>query len=396
MKIFDVAVIGGGAAGMTAGIMAARHGAEVIILERLARLGKKLLATGNGRCNISNRNIDESRYFGDRGFFSEVCKRFDLSKTLEFFDGIGIPCVEAEDGRLYPRSLQAASVLDMLREELKRLSATEKTDFFVRRIKKDNGIFCVISDSGSVFAKKVIVTGGGAAAKSFGTDGNAYSLLTDFGHRKSEILPSLVQLKTLNPAKALKGVKQVCTASLLVDARREEVKRGEVLFTEYGLSGPPVFDLSSIASRALSKNKNVELSLDLADDLEWDELSALLGERVKRFSAASPENLLNGFMNKRIGMEIVKKSRNPAEIAQLIKNNTHKVVGTMGFDNAQVTAGGILTEDFDAATMQSRLCGGLYAAGEVVNIDGCCGGFNLQWAWTSGAVAGISAAKGEA
>ena len=391
MTKYDVLVVGGGASGIMAAVMASRHGASVAIAEKLPRIGKKLLATGNGRCNITNRNISAARYYGDKTFVKTALMKFGLKETLDFFECIGIPCVELEDGKMYPKSLQATTVLDKLREELKRLGVEIICGFDVSSVKKDDGTFYIKNKSGNeLMAKSLIIACGGAAAPEFGTDGSAYKLATMFSHTVSKPFPALVQLKTKYVPKALKGIKQICTAKLLVDGKQVRSETGEVLFTAYGISGPPVFDLSRVASEALEKKKDVSVSLDLAPDTGYLKLKEAVDWRFENLSYVAKENFLNGLLNKRLGLEILRFAETSEEIAGLIKNYKLDVSGTMGFRNAQVTAGGINTSEIKD-TFASKKTAGLYFTGEILNVDGDCGGFNLQWAWTSGAIAGIAA-----
>lgn len=392
MYTTDVAVVGGGASGFAAAIEAARSGADVIIAERNNRVLKKILLTGNGRCNITNRVLTPEKYFGDRDFASRVISKTGLSETLDFFESIGVMCIEENDGKMYPRSFQAATVSDLLREEASRLGITVLTDFYVGNIKKNSHF--VLND-GEIRAKKVILACGGKACPQCGTDGTSYTLARALGHGKTNLHPSLVQLKTENPMKALKGVKQNCALSLISDGKKIRREYGEVLFTEYGISGPPVFNISGQASYLLENRKEAFVSLDLAEDIEYPYLLELVEKRLCRFPHFSDENKLNGLLHKKIGFEIIKRAKTPGEMSSLIKDLRLKVTGTLGFKNAQVTAGGIKTSEVNPETMESKITKGLYITGEMLNVHGDCGGFNLQFAWSSGIIAGRSAAKGE-
>ncbi len=391
-KRADVCVIGGGAAGIVAAISAKRAGAGVLLLERSGRVGKKILATGNGRCNITNAYIAYDNYHGDSAFAADVLGRFSFGETIDFFESMGLVCCEGEEGKMYPGSLQATSVLDLLRAEMERLSVEIETDFHVKSIVKEKNQFKISSGESEVFAHKVILCPGGFAAPEFGTDGNGARLAKSLSHTVSKTYPALVQLKCENAPKALKGVKHFCTATLYVDGKKQNSRYGEVLFTEYGLSGPPIFNLSREASVAVSENKNTEISLELLPE-SFGEICTMLERRKKNLPHLNGENFLNSIINKRIGFEIVKKSSNIKEMASLLKNYRYKVVGTMGFKNAQVTAGGVLCSEVYSDTLMSKKVPGLYFAGEILDVDGDCGGFNLQFAWSSGAIAGKSAAE---
>lgn len=392
MNMADIAVVGGGASGLVASIEAARRGASVIILERNTRLAKKILSTGNGRCNITNRYIAPDRYYGDRSFASCVLSLADINITLDFFESIGILCIEDIDGKMYPRSLQAATVSDLLREETARLNIKVLTDFQVKSIGKGKKFFLSNANE-KIEATKVILACGGKAAPTMGTDGTSYSLAEELGHRKTALYPSLVQLKTENPMKALKGVKQNCTVTLFLDGRKTRQENGEVLFTEYGISGPPVFNLSGQASCAVEAGKNTEVSLDLAEDISFPDLVNLIEDRLKMFPHFTKENRLNGLLHKKVGYEIVKIAHSPREMALMIKDFRTKITGTTGFKNAQVTAGGIVTSEINPETCESKKTKGLYITGEMLDVDGDCGGFNLQFAWSTGIIAGRNAAE---
>lgn len=395
MVKYDVLVIGGGASGLAAAIMAARQGVRVAIAEKMPRVGKKILATGNGRCNITNKNIAPSRYFGDKSLTKSAFARFGLDDTVKFFDSIGVMLTELDDGKIYPRSLQATTVLDQLREELKRLNVEIICDFEAVQIKKkDNNFYIKSSTSSELCASRVIVSCGGKAAPEFGTDGGAYELLKAFGHTLVKPFPALVQLKTKYVPKDLKGIKQNCTAQLLIDGKQKRRETGEVLFTAYGISGPPIFNLSRMASEALEHNQDICVSLDFAPDIGYLKLKEIIDSRFEKLSHLSKENFLNGLLNKRTGLEILRHADTSEQIASLIKNYKLTVTGTLGFKNAQVTAGGISALEVKENTMESKKVSGLYITGEILNIDGDCGGFNLQWAWTSGALAGMSAGGG--
>ena len=391
-KIYDLCVVGGGAAGLCGGISAKRQGADVLILERNDRVGKKILATGNGRCNITNSCIFPENYHGGTEFAMEVLKRVSREKALGFLESMGVLCIEEDNGRMYPKSLQATSVLDLLREEIALLQIEVKTSCFVKNIKKEKGIFCIENAEESVFAKSVLLCTGGYAAPAFGSDGNGAALAKRLGHSESAVHPALVQLKTENVPKALKGVKHICTAHLYIEGKRIKSSHGEVLFTEYGLSGPPIFNLSRAASEAVAGGKECYVSLELMEE-DFRTLSEFLQKRKKSLPHLGRENFLNSVINKKIGFEITKKCENIKEMTSMLKDWRHHVLGTMGFKNAQVTAGGIRCSEVSFDNMMSKKTAGLYLAGEILDVDGDCGGYNLQFAISSGILAGESAAR---
>lgn len=407
MSTYDIVVIGGGASGMIAAIAAAQTDAslKVAIVERNSRVGKKILTTGNGRCNLTNTDIDISRYHGENPDFARAAlSEVGYDATMAMFSSFGL-YPKTEDGKVYPHSLQASSVLDMLRMELKRRSVDVICDFFCTDVTKGKNTFCVSDGSTNIYAKRVIVCVGGCASPKCGTDGSSYRILQKFGHRLTALYPSLVQLKSDNASlKAMKGVKSDALVSIFVDNRFIKSDYGEFLFTDYGISGPPVFQLSGIASKAVANGKKVTVKADLMTNIGENELYFLLLARNKDVPV---EDFLVGMINKLCARQLLKsvgveKFNTDASVltdkmlknlAHGIKNFTLNITGTNGWNMAQVTAGGISTEEFNPSTMQSKLVSGLYAAGELLDIDGDCGGFNLQWAWSSGTVAGENCAK---
>ena len=393
MGFYDVAVIGGGASGLTAAVFAARSGAKTVILEKNNRVGKKILATGNGRCNLANAHLSVDRFYGDKSFIKKAFIHFSLSDIVSFFESIGLPCTELENGKMYPKSLQATSVLDLLREELLLRQVEIETDFQVKSLEIIKNGYKLLSGSGEIKAKKVVIACGGAAAPHLGTDGSAYKLLTALGFKLQKPFPALVQLQTENTPKALAGLKTDASATLFISDKKIKSTYGEVLFTNYGLSGPPVFDLSRHAAEALECGKKTEISLDLLSDIPFYELAGILTDRQKRFSHLKAENFLNGLLPKMLGMEIYKRAKTPREMASIIKSFRFTVTKTMGFKNAQVTAGGIDTHEISPDTFMSKKYKDLYVTGEMLNVDGDCGGFNLSFAWCSGALAGLSSGK---
>ncbi len=406
----DIAIVGGGAAGLMAALHAAQTGSRnVVILERHPRVGKKLLATGNGRCNLTNTETAPIHYHGaPPAFIVPVLTAFPPQAAMAFFHRIGIYCKTEEGGRVYPYSDQASSVLDCLRAACVRTGRIrEMCGFHVTALRPGRGGFTIIGgEEGRLTARRAIVTTGGKAAPSLCSDGSGYSLLEALGHRVTPLFPSLVQLRTENTVtRRLKGIKFLGAASFLAQGNILRTEEGEILFTEYGLSGPPVFALSRLAGECKGK---AELSLTLFPGKSEEELCALLTERARNNPEVLLEDFLTGMLHKRIGQEILKGLALPLphpvrtldaaalmRAARRLSDWRFTVLGGHSFQNAQVTAGGICTDEVNPMTMESRRCPGLYLAGEVLDVDGDCGGFNLQWAWSSGALAGQSAARGK-
>lgn len=407
----ELCVIGGGASGLAAAIEAARAfrqagvPGQVTVLERLPRVGKKLLATGNGRCNLTNRFASPPDYFEAADFVRPALKRFSVDDTLSFFASMGLLCEEEEEGRIYPMSRQAASVLDVLRFEAERLGVVFHCDSRVESVQKtrDKPRFVI---NGSICADAVILACGGKASPQHGSDGSGYALLRALQIPVAEVFPSLVQI-TADPkrVKSLKGMRVHAVISLYEEKKQLASQRGEIQFTEFGLSGIAAMQLSRFVSR--EKQRQMEASLDLLPAFSSGEVADYLAARVRQNPALAAEHLLTGILPKRVGQVLLKQagveplsrpigSLRGAEIAaisDLLKDWRFSVTGTRGFSAAQVTMGGAQRSAFDPESMEALSTPGFYAAGEVLDVDAGCGGFNLQWAWSSGRLAGESAAE---
>ena len=407
--IYDVAVLGGGASGMMAGIQAAQLGANVVILEGNECLGKKILATGNGKCNLTNKNISEDCYYGSSTTcLGGVLQAFSLADTLDFFEHSGVSPVE-QGGLYYPRCRQAGAVVALLQDRLLALSVSVMLETKVRNIEKDpDGLFTV-SHTGGVFrCKKVILATGGKSSSIKGSNGDGYYYAQKFGHSITPLVPALVQLHTDHPSiVAMSGARCNCKLFLYVMGECVGEESGELQLTDYGISGIVVFQLSRIASMALLEGKQVEIFIDFIPEYNRDDVKSMLCKRFELFTqTTSVKEALWGLLNDKvikgvlmqcgITLEQSLKDCNSDDMHRLLdalKSFPVTITGNHGFKHAQVTAGGISTEDICPNTMESLLCPGLYLAGEIVDVDGICGGYNLQWAWSSGAVAGRHAAK---
>ena len=402
----EIAVIGGGASGLIAAITAKKSGKEVVILERKDRILKKVLITGNGRCNITNVNADISNYFGGNIFSVEnILNKFTPQDTMDFFNGLGIVCNEENRGKVYPLSGQASSVVDALRFEAEKLGIKIETEFYVRKIEKDGFKFKIYSeDKKKIEAGRVILAAGGQSYPELGSNGSGFELAKELGHSVTKLSPSIVQLKTeKNQVKGLQGIKTDVAVTAYGDNKKICTYDGELLFTDYGISGNVVFNISFV----MPLYKNVEFEIDFMEKFDYNELYEMLKERKKIMSHLTMENYFNGMINKKLGQFLSKvsgieklskpvKDLSDSDIRKLctvLKKYRVKILETTGFKNAQVTAGGVSLDEVNTETLESKIVKGLYFSGEVLDVYGECGGFNLQWAWASGHIAGENAAK---
>lgn len=405
----DLAVVGGGAAGLAAAVSAGRelpHGAKIDVFDAQPRCGKKLLATGNGRCNLTNRLAKPSDYHSDDPHaVSQVFSGVNVADTLAFFESLGLVWREEDEGRIYPSCEQASAVLDLLRLELARLHIDEICGCRVEKIRQEDAHYIMNSPLGIIRAKCVIITCGGMAAPHLGGVNWGYGLLQSLGHTATKLHPSLAPIPVNSPhLSSLKGIRAHAKAAICDERGEIASDVGEVQFGDKALSGIVIFQLSSAAANLRAGTLCIEL--DMLPERSREEIVALLTKRRTILPHLTLENYLTGVFNKRVGMCILKQagmtplSRSVSElsdsdirrIAAVVKCWRFPVNGAAAWNQAQVTSGGIRLSEFDGMTMQSRLCRGLFAAGEVLNADGKCGGFNLQWAWSGGILAGRSAA----
>ena len=399
-----IGIIGGGASGMVAAIAASFNpDANVLLFERQARLGRKLQATGNGRCNLTNLNTSLNHYHGeDPKFVLPAFSRLDVEKTLALFRDLGLFTVAEDTGKVYPYSDQANSVVDVLRFALNKDNISVFTGCEVISVTQSDKGFEVHSQEKSYHCDKLIVACGGLAGTKLGGGMSGYKLLNKFGHKSTKLRPSLVQIKTKWPAiVALKGVRAQCRAEIYCDEKLHSFSTGELQFTEYGISGPVIFEISRDV--CVSRGDWV-CKFDFAPDFTEEELYLALKQR-KNTDLVTDE-LLTGILHNRLGRVIVKDAgvssgikisqlsdKQIIDVCKAIKSFEIQLDAPLGMDSAQVTAGGVLTDGFDPKTMESKRIPKLYACGEVLDIDGDCGGYNLQWAWSSGYCAGISAGE---
>ena len=399
-----VGIIGAGASGMAAALAAAENpNVSVILMERQARVGRKLQATGNGRCNLTNVYAGKRGYHGEHPeFVLPALNAFNPEKTLAWFEDLGLYTITEPSGKVYPYSDQANSVVDILRLNLCKPNITLKLGFEAEKIQKTETGFGVITPEETVFCDKLIIACGGLAGSKLGGTMSGYKLLGKLGHKSTRLRPSLVQVKTDWPGvTALKGVRANCHIAILKDGKLFRESTGEIQFTEFGISGPVVFEISRDVCYGPGE---WTAKIDFLPEWTKERLQAELNRR--RNSDLPMEELLTGILHNRLGRVLTKnagvKGKNFARelsdreceaVCQDAKALEIGLTEPLGMDSAQVTAGGVLTEQFDEHTMESRLVPGLFACGEVLDIDGDCGGFNLQWAWSSGRCAGLQAGK---
>ena len=396
-----VGIVGGGASGMAAALAASKNAnVQVRLYERQARVGKKLMATGNGRCNLSNCGAELSHYHGEEpDFVVPALQQVDLLVTRAWFHELGLYVVaEPETGKVYPYSDQANSVVDVLRLGLEKENITVLTGVEVQKIRREGAGF-LINDTD--YCDRLIIACGGLAGTKLGGSMSGYKLLAKFGHKSTRLRPSLVQLKCAWPGvTALKGVRCECHIKIFCNGEKYASSGGELQFTDYGLSGPVIFEISRDVCQGSGE---WTAKLDLMTRLLRDDLEK---ELIRRKNKNLPmEELFTGMLHNRLGRVLTKAAGISGKMTgELTDNQIQDLVKTvkefeivltepMGMDQAQVTAGGVYTRDFDPNTMESKLVPGLYACGEVLDIDGDCGGYNLQWAWSSGIVAGRNAGK---
>ncbi len=399
-----VGIIGAGASGMAAALAAAENpNVQVLLVERQARVGRKLQATGNGRCNLTNLNAGAGGYYGDNPAFSApALTAFDPEATLRWFASLGLLTVAEPSGRVYPYSDQANSVVDVLRLNLVKPNIRLVTGFEVEKIVKRGEDFALVSADQTLTCQKLIVACGGLAGTKLGGSMSGYKLLNKLGHKSTRLRPALVQLKCgWDGVVSLKGVRCNCQVQILRDGALFAQSSGELQFTEYGLSGPVIFEVSRDVCHGTGEFRAV------LDFLPQYSSQMLIREMQRRTRTQLPiEELLTGILHNRLGRVLTRaagiksarfvkelSSLDLEEICRVIKGFEVPLTDTMGMDSAQVTAGGVETAGFDSETMESKLVKGLYACGEVLDVDGACGGYNLQWAWSSGRCAGLHAGR---
>lgn len=404
----EIVIIGGGASGIMAAIEAVKSGKEVIVVDRKERVLKKVLVTGNGRCNLTNVNAKINNYFStgsDIKKIENILNDFQPKDTMNFFESLGVVCNEEARGKVFPLSGQAGSIIDALRFEAERVGVKFLLDFYVKKIEKKGFQFIIYSeDKRIITSNRVLLSAGGKSYPELGSNGSGFELAREFGHTITPLFPSIVQFKTEEyQVKGLKGIKLDTKVTAYGDNKKICTYDGELLFADYGVSGNVIFNISFV----FPIYKKVELEVDFLPKFSYDELLQKLKDRRDILGHLTMEHYFNGMINKKLGQFLSKVSgieKLSKEINSLTDNELRKlcdvlkkyklnVLDTTGYKNAQVTAGGVKLEEVNMETLESKKVKGLYFSGEILDVYGECGGFNFQWAWASGKKAGENIGK---
>jgi hypothetical protein len=396
MKII---VIGAGAAGLTAAITAAKSGAYVTILEHENKSGKKILITGNGKCNMTNKDLSSDKYYGDKNFIESVIQAFPAERTIDFFEQMGV-FTRDKGGYIYPASEQAATIQNTLRDSALHLGVSIKTNNIIEKIEEKKDGFDI--DVGiNLHCDRLIIATGGMSFSKTGSTGDGYKWATQFGHSVTTLKPALTALickkNSLIKAAGVRTRAKVCVFQNNVFVGSDT---GEVQITDYGISGIPVFNISHLTECGS------RVVLDFMPETDLQTFNKQIENIFKKCSFMSVASALNGCFNDKLVNAVldavsIKKTQSAGNISQeqilkiakTIKEYSLEVKARRGFDFAQVTQGGISTEEIDCHTMESKITKNLYFAGEILDVDGICGGYNLQFAWATGAIAGKAAAE---
>lgn len=398
----EVIVVGGGASGMVAAITAAKRGVSVLLIERKEKLGKKILATGNGKCNYTNTYYDDTVYRSEAPeVVSSILKQFSVTDTIAFFRELGIEPKE-KNGYLYPASMQAASVVELLSIELNRLKVLIHLEENITSIKKKGKGFLVNTDKATYETKAVILATGGKASSKLGSNGSGYEFAKSLGHKIVPVTEALVGLRSpLKVFKQLSGIRCNAKVTVVIHGIHGASAQGELQLTDYGISGIPVFQISRYVTKALYAHKKTEVLIDYLPELSPKETYTLLMNRQRMRPQKTAKEFLIGLFPYKLAFVFIKEAgiKENAIIGKVSKEAIQTLAGLIkgylvsiqeanGFEQAQVCAGGVDLREIDPMTLESKLAKGLYLTGELLDADGTCGGYNLQWAWSTGYVAG--------
>ena len=394
----NMVIIGAGASGLVAAISCARNGTKVTLLEQNSKIGKKILVSGNGKCNISNRYINLSRFHSQNpDFVEKVLNGYDFNTIEKFFTSLGLALAEGKEGQMFPMSLQASCVVELLKYEAIQLDIEIICDCAVTDVEKKENTFILKTTHGKKTCKQLVLTSGSSAAPHLGGSGSGYAFATKLGHTLVPSYPSLVQLCSDDILlKECAGVKVAGLTRLYANGKYITEKQGDILFTKYGVSGLAILDISREASSRLANFEYCELSLDLMPKYSKEKLGNFLSDRVKQNSKKPLPLWLHGIINKKLISIIIKQSGCKAntegnlnrksinKLVHTIKNLNLPINNTKGFKNAEVSTGGIETKEINPKNMESKIVPNLFFAGEILDVDGDRGGFNFHWAWTTG------------
>jgi len=400
-----VIVIGGGASGLVAAINAKKVGNDVLLIERNPSCGKKILVTGNGRCNYFNEDNSLIHYHSSNDAdLINIITEEKLKEALSFFESIGI-IPKKKNGYYYPMSNQAISIVNALVLEAENVGVEIKNNILVKNIIKENEKFKVKTDYEDYHCDKVIIATGSYAAPKTGSDGMGYKFLNDLGHSMIKVLPALTQLKSDDKITSdWDGVRNEAAVTLCIDNECVKQETGEIMLTDYGVSGICIFNLSGIAAKALDSNKKVDVKINFLSNLEIDDINTAVkwfDEYTNRVLNRTISELLDGILNYKLVNAILKRVNIKKDVywnnlkeeeKELLVNNLInldlKIKGANSFDKAQVCSGGIPLEEINLNKMESKKVENLFVCGELLDVFGDCGGYNLTWAWVSGMLAG--------
>lgn len=403
MKIYDVVIIGAGASGLMTAIKLSEGNKSVAVLDGNSKAGKKLLATGNGRCNLCNMNLSVQNFHGDNKYIKSVIEKYPADKIVEEFHKIGIFTMTDSEGRVYPKSLQALAVLKAMTDTLSERKVDIITDFDVENVvKKENKFTAFSADGKKIISKKLVISTGSYASPRLSSKADCYKIAEKLGHSRTKINPVLTRFLTDDKfIKGLSGVRAKCMAKLIADGKEVYSESGEMIFSDKAMSGICLLNLSVHAEKMLNQGKKISISFDYMEDKSEQEIMQILEFIIKNRPNMKCTELLNSVVNMKLGFSIMKKSvsdlsrnintlnkKDLEKICKNIKNIAINVKSLDDFKDAQVCAGGIPLCEIDINTMQSKICKSLYFTGEILNIHGDCGGYNLYFAWTTGIIAG--------
>lgn len=392
VQLKKIAIIGAGASGLVAGIEALKNNHHVTIYEKNSKVGRKLLATGNGRCNITNENIEISHYHSsNKDFVKKIIGDFGFNDCKKYFEDLGLNLTKNEKGRCYPLSLQASNVVEVLEYTFLKSGGNLKLEHEVRKVKKSKAGFLIDEE----YFDKLLIASGSCAMKKLGASESGYEFAKSFSHEITPLVPSLVQLVTEENVSEFAGVKFESEVTLKVQNSQIQKVTNDLLLAKYGLSGTAVLDISRQANLALKKRKNVSVGVDCLPKYS----SKILLNMLEKNANLPPLLLLNSVINKKLAKLILKRAKIPSHeknlnqkkligIAECIKNLKFNIIDSKGFEYAEVVSGGVNVNDIYPKTMESKLTKNLFFCGEVLDVDGDCGGYNLHFAWASGIKAG--------